>query len=129
MYYIVKFLESNSIGIIRKTWMINKNKCKYPKSKSVSKLLEQEHDIDDNNDWKEFECVLKYPSKYGDPGIEHLKKARKKETFYVNYSDTDDYQKKKNLKKFQKEHPVSNLTHQTDLNFMIKSASKVRMFF
>ncbi|CAG9799235.1 unnamed protein product [Chironomus riparius] len=106
--------------------MISEKRCKYPKTKKVSKLLLNPNESDNEKAWKEFDCVLKYPSKYGDSGIDCLKKAQKKEKFYVSFSDTEDFQGKMSIKKLKKKHPISQVTQQTNLNHLVPMHVKIK---
>lgn len=125
MYYIIKFKKCNSIGIVKKSWMINKNKCRYPKTNQVLNLLHESDNKYDTTKWKQYDCILKFPSKYGDEGIKDLKTAKKKEAFYVSFSDTDDFEKKETIKSYYKQHPVSKLSEKSDLNHLVPNKAKV----
>lgn len=127
MYYVVKFLETNTIGVVRKDWMINENTAKYP-PKNARKRLKDEK-TRDTSSWKIYECVLKYPSKYGENGFINLKDAIEKENFYTNYTDSEDYEKYQQMKIFDKKHPTAKFADQLNLNDMVLTNRKVHLLF
>jgi hypothetical protein len=119
MYYIVKFTESNSIGTIKKEWMLDETKCVYPASKNIKKYLSMKEGPSDKGKWKIYKCSLKYPKWMTEAGFEKLEDAIAKEKFYVENSDTDEYETKQNFKKYHHLHPLAKYDDNMDLNHLI----------
>lgn len=119
MYYVVKFTQSNSIGTIRKDWMIDQQKCIFPASKNIRKYLELKKPIKEGVKWNVYDCELKCPKNLGEPGLNSLEEALNKEAFYVDFSDTDDHESKVKLRRYLHKHPLAQFEDNLDLNHLV----------
>lgn len=126
MFYIVKFVKSNSVGIIRKEWMVDSKTTKYPPRKHLKKYL-IDNTCSYKSSWDSFQCILKYPKEFGAEGIEDLSDAYEKEKFFVDFTDTEEYESFQKKKIYDKMHPVQKYANQLDLNKLVLSKHKVHI--
>lgn len=134
-FYIVKFTSSNgnSVGVVKKDWMLSSNEVKYPTKHAQQVLADKlKSKSGEKINWRTHECQLKFPKKFGERGLETLKEALQKEKFYVDYTDTEDCNAQKKKKKYERMHPLKKFGNQLDMNDMIAAAinkKKVVVFY